>query len=342
MKPLLAISVGDCNGIGPEIVLKAATTPAVRRACVPLLVGPENVFQFYRRKLGLKVKLQSLSPGFASSAVLRSHAVLWLLESSALPAQHIAPGTATAEAGRAAVDAISTATLLVQSGRAEALVTAPISKHSLHLAGFEFPGHTEMLQHLTGSKDVAMMLVSRTLRVGLVTIHCPLRDVPNVLSAELITAKTVLVHEALRQDWGIRRPRIAILGLNPHAGENGDIGVEEISTIEPAVRLLANRSIKVGGPFPADSFFARYIPGQWDAVIAMYHDQGLIPIKMTGRGRAVNVTLGLPIVRTSPDHGTAFDIAGRGQADPSSMVEAIKLAILLARNRRAGNKRILS
>jgi 4-hydroxythreonine-4-phosphate dehydrogenase len=339
MKPLLAISVGDCNGIGPEIVLKAVASQAVRRTCVPLLVGPETVFQFYRRKLGLRVTLQVLSPGFNPSTLHDARNAVWLLESSTVQAYTIAPGVATAEAGRAAAEAISTGTRLVRSGRAEALVTAPISKRALHLAGIDFPGHTEMLQHLTGSLDAAMMLVSRTLRVGLVTIHCPLRDVPNLLTVERITAKTVLVHEALRRDWGIRHPRIAILGLNPHAGENGDIGVEELSIIEPAVRLLNNRSIKAEGPFSADAFFARYRPTQWDAVIAMYHDQGLIPLKMTGRGKAVNITVGLPIVRTSPDHGTAFDIAGRGIADPASLIEAIKLAVMIARRRRAGTGR---
>jgi 4-hydroxythreonine-4-phosphate dehydrogenase len=228
---------------------------------------------------------------------------------------------------------------LVQGGHADAVVTAPVSKQALHLAGIRVPGQTEMLQQLTRSKQVAMMLVSPTLRVGLVTIHVPLRAVSSTLTADLLLSRCMLVYDALRGDWRISRPRLAVLGLNPHAGEGGDIGTEEQRLILPAIAALRRKGIRAEGPFPADAFFARYAPGSYDAVIAMYHDQGLIPIKMSAGGRAVNVSVGLPIVRTSPDHGTAFDIAGRGIADPRSMVEAIRLAVLIARNRRRGRRK---
>jgi len=191
-----------------------------------------------------------------------------------------------------------------------------------------------MVQQLSRSRHVAMMLVSPTLRVGLVTIHIPLSDVPRTLTPALVIERISVIHAALRQDWGIPRPALAVLALNPHAGEGGDIGTEEQRVILPALERLRTKGIRLDGPFPADGFFARYHPGVYDGVVAMYHDQGLIPLKMSSRGRAVNVSVGLRIVRTSPDHGTAFDRAGRGTADPRSMVEAILLAVRIAHNRR--------
>jgi 4-hydroxythreonine-4-phosphate dehydrogenase len=205
--------------------------------------------------------------------------------------------------------------------------------------GFAFPGHTEFLQHLTGAPEVAMMLVSRGMRVGLATIHEPLQSVACSITGDLVLAKAHLVLEALKRDWGIRNPRLALLGLNPHAGESGTLGNEEQSILIPAVRTLQTEGHICEGPFPADAFFARYQTGSWDAILAMYHDQGLIPLKMWARGKGVNVTVGLPIIRTSPDHGTAFDIAGKGIADASSMEEAILLAAELANNRRKSDSR---
>jgi 4-hydroxythreonine-4-phosphate dehydrogenase len=196
------------------------------------------------------------------------------------------------------------------------------------------PGQTELLQRLTRSPSVAMMLVSGSFRVGLVTIHTPVRNVARELTAALLVERVTVIHRALRTDWRIRSPRIAVLALNPHAGEQGDIGNEEQRVIIPVTAALRKKGMRLEGPFPADAFFARYTPGAYDAVIAMYHDQGLIPLKMTARGRAVNVSAGLPIVRTSPDHGTAFDIAGRSIADPASMIEAVRTAVTLSAHRR--------
>jgi 4-hydroxythreonine-4-phosphate dehydrogenase len=329
MKPRVAITVGDFNGIGPEVVLRSLRTKAVRDACVPVLIGPANAFLFYAGKGRKRLTLLPFGDRRVSSDAMA------IVESSEISALHIAPGTLSQAAGAAAAAAITVAVGMAVRRDVDAIVTAPVSKQAMHLAGIPFPGQTEMLQHLSKSPHVAMMLVSPTLRVGLVTIHIPLSEVPRTLTSSLIIERTTVVHSALRQDWGVARPVLAALGLNPHAGEGGDIGTEEQRIILPALERLRTQGIRIDGPFPADGFFARYHPGLYDGVVAMYHDQGLIPLKMSSSGRAVNVTAGLRVVRTSPDHGTAFDRAGRNLADPRSMVEAILLAVRIAHNRRA-------
>jgi 4-hydroxythreonine-4-phosphate dehydrogenase len=339
MKPSIAITVGDCNGIGPEVTLKAIASARVRRRCYPLLVGPERVFREVRRSLRLPVRFLIVSQRFERDEIVASPPHIPLLPSSVIAPEVFQPGRETPAAGEAAAQAIRAAVTLVSTGLADAIVTAPIAKHVMRQTGFAFPGHTEFLQHLTGTPEVAMMLVSRGMRVGLVTIHEPLRSVPSSITRDLILAKAHLVLEALRRDWGIRNPRLALLGLNPHAGESGTLGNEEQSLLIPAVQTLRKEGYVCEGPFPADAFFARYRQGSWGAVLAMYHDQGLIPLKMSARGRGVNVTAGLPIIRTSPDHGTAFDIAGKGIADPTSMEEAILLAAELTNNRRKSDQR---
>ena len=320
-KPAIAITIGDCNGIGPEIVLKSVHHPSVKRICSPVLVGPVDAFEFYANRLKMSL------PSFP------------IVESSVLRPFQIRPGFVSINAGRAAARAIEAAVQLADAGIVSGMVTAPVSKRALHKSGVRFPGHTEMLQRLTHAKHVAMMLVSKTLRVGLVTIHVPLKRVSSLLTRKLIRQKIEVLHQALVEDWRIRNPRIAVLGLNPHAGEAGNIGTEDKRIVAPVIRSLAAIGMNIKGPFPADAFFARYKPGDYDAVIAMYHDQGLIPLKMSAKGRAVNVSAGLPLVRTSPDHGTAFDIAGKGIADPGSMIEAIKLAVTIAKNRQAARTR---
>lgn len=321
-KPAIAITVGDCNGIGPEIVLKSVRDATIRRICSPVLVGPVDVFEFYAKRLRVPL------PSFP------------IVEPPALTRSHINPGVVAAGSGRAAARAIEAAVDLAEARVVQAIVTAPISKHALHRAGIRFPGHTEMLRHLTGAKHVVMMLVSETLRVGLVTNHVPLKRVSSLLTRKLLRQKIEVVHRALEIDWQIKHPRIAVLALNPHAGEAGDIGTEDKRIIMPVVRNLASSKMDVSGPFPPDAFFARHTPGSYDAVLAIYHDQGLIPLKMSAKGKAVNFTAGLPIVRTSPDHGTAFDIAGKGIANPGSMIEAIKLAVRIAGNRQDSPVRV--
>jgi 4-hydroxythreonine-4-phosphate dehydrogenase len=239
-------------------------------------------------------------------------------------------GRVSAAAGRAAYDAIVEAVEDARAGRIDAVATAPINKEAFAAAGLPWRGHTDLLAHLTGAPRVAMMFYAESLRVVLATVHIPLADVPKALTRDVLEGTIALAAAELPR-FGFPSPRLAVAGLNPHAGEHGVIGSEDRDVVAPAVAAARARGVSVDGPFPADTVFVRAMRGEFDAVVACYHDQGLIPIKLVAFGKAVNVTLGLPIVRTSVDHGTAFDIAGRGVADPSSLIEAIKLAARLTR-----------
>jgi 4-hydroxythreonine-4-phosphate dehydrogenase len=245
------------------------------------------------------------------------------------PQQSFQPGKLSAESGYAAYETIVRAVRDAQAGGIHGIATAPINKEALALAGLPWRGHTEMLAELTNARRVAMMFWSEKLRVVLATIHIPLARVPSALTIESVMEIIDLTHLELPR-FGIGRPRIALAGLNPHAGEHGVLGSEEADVLEPAVARSVKAGIDIAGPYPGDTIFLRAVRGEFDAVIACYHDQGLIPIKMVAFGQAVNVTLGLPIIRTSVDHGTAFDIAGKGIADPESMVQAVLLAAKLA------------
>lgn len=238
------------------------------------------------------------------------------------------PGLMTAEGGRAAYDAIVRAVADARSGKVDAVATGPVSKEAFRLAGLPWHGHTDLLAHLTGSARVAMMFDSPALRVVLATVHIPLAEVPRALTQASLEAVIELTARELPR-FGVERPRLAVAGLNPHAGERGMFGSEEADVIAPAVAACAGRGIVVSGPYPGDTVFVRAHRGEFDVVVACYHDQGLIPVKLLAFGEAVNVTLGLPIVRTSVDHGTAFDIAGKGLANPGSMVAAVLLAARL-------------
>jgi 4-hydroxythreonine-4-phosphate dehydrogenase len=242
-------------------------------------------------------------------------------------------GQVSADAGQSAYDTIVRAVEDAQAGRVEAIATAPINKEAFAAAGIPWRGHTELLAHLTGARRVAMMFHAEELRVILATVHIALAEVPRTLTGERLESIVMLAAAELPQ-FGLPSPRLAVAGLNPHAGEHGVIGTEDDDVLRPAIEACRRRGVDVQGPFPADTIFLRAMKGEFDAVIACYHDQGLIPIKMVAFGRAVNVTIGLPIVRTSVDHGTAFDIAGRGVADPGSLIEAIRLAARLAQKRR--------
>jgi len=241
------------------------------------------------------------------------------------------PGVLSVEAGRAAYDAICSAVKDAMDGRVSAVATAPVNKLGFSRAGLQWKGHTDLLAHLTGSPRVAMMFWSEPLKVVLATVHVPLADVPRLVTSTLLGEIIDLTARELPR-FGIARPRIALAGLNPHAGEEGLLGMEEERVLRPAVEGARSRGIAIDGPFPGDTVFGRATRGEFDVVIACYHDQGLIPVKLLAFGHAVNVTLGLPIVRTSVDHGTAFDIAGKGVADPSSMIEAVLLAAHFARS----------
>lgn len=246
------------------------------------------------------------------------------------PSSRFAPGVLSAEAGRAAHDVIVRAVDDARRGVVQAIATAPVNKEAFRLAGLPWHGHTDLLAHLTGSRDVAMMFDSEALRVVLATVHIPLSEVPRALTAASLESTISLTSRELPR-FGVARPRIAVAGLNPHAGEHGLFGSEEQTVMAPAIAVCRSRGIDVSGPFPGDTVFVRARRGEFDVVIACYHDQGLIPVKLVAFGQAVNVTLGLPIVRTSVDHGTAFDIAGKGVADPQSMIAAVLLAARLAR-----------
>ncbi len=239
------------------------------------------------------------------------------------------PGVVSAAAGRAAYDVILRAVADARSGRAAAIATAPINKAAFAEAGLSWRGHTDLLAHLCGASPVAMMFHSPKLRVVLATVHVPLRDVSALLTLERVSEVIELTARELPR-FGIARPRLAVAGVNPHAGEGGLIGREEVDVLAPAVSRVRERGVDVAGPFSADTIFARSVSGEFDAVIAAYHDQGLIPVKLLAFGKAINVTLGLPIIRTSVDHGTAFDIAGQGRADPESLIQAVLLAAELA------------
>jgi 4-hydroxythreonine-4-phosphate dehydrogenase len=241
------------------------------------------------------------------------------------------PGMLSADAGRAAYEAICSAVRDALADQVQGIATAPVNKLAFARAGLPWKGHTDLLGHLTGSGQVAMMFWSEPLKVVLATVHVPLADVPRVLTRGLLDTVITLTNRELPR-FGLREPRLALAGLNPHAGEDGLLGAEETRTLRPAVDAARARGIRIEGPFPGDTVFVRAARGDFDAVIASYHDQGLIPVKLLAFGRAVNVTLGLPIIRTSVDHGTAFDIAGKGVADHASMVEAVRLAARLAGN----------
>ncbi len=327
-RPLrIGITLGDLNGIGPEVAVKALA-PA-REGAPPhhaVLIGARAALADLCRRLR-----QPIPPSWHPGAPFpRASAVVW--EPVAFPELARTPGRVTVEASRAAAAWIRAGTEACLAGHLDALVTAPICKEGFHRAGIDVPGHTEMLAELTGARRYAMMLFGGPLRVVLATRHIPLADVPRRITAPLVKEQVRLTAEAL--GWmGLRRRRIAVCGLNPHAGEGGDIGREDLAIIAPAVRALRRAGLDVHGPQPGDTVFYQAANGAYDAVVAMYHDQGLAPLKLIAFDSGVNVTLGLPIVRTSPDHGTAFDLAGRLRANPSSMIEAIRQAARLARRK---------
>ena len=307
MLPRLAVTLGDPRGIGPEIVARALSDPIL--ADITLVGAEEQITRIpAARRLAVGTWTE---PAGATAADERARAL---------------------RAGRIAGHAVERAVRLVQSGEADGIVTAPAHKHALHLAGFPYPGHTEWLAHLAGGVETAMMLAAGRLRVVLVTTHVALRDVPALVTVDRVVRAGRITATALRELWDIAEPRLAVCALNPHAGEAGLFGDEDDRVLRPAAEQLG-----AVGPLPADTVFVRALRGEFDAVLAPYHDVGMTAIKVAAFGRGVNVTLGLPFIRTSPDHGTAFDIAGRGVADASSMRAALELAAELA-GRRMGRQ----
>ena len=319
--PLIGVTMGDPAGIGPEIVLKAAQT--LESGLRLVVLGDLSALAETARRLELPLRPLSWS---VPQPYPPDPEVVPVLPLSRLPAQHRMPGRPTPAGGEASYRYVETGVGLARDTTIQALVTAPISKAMWRAAGRDYPGHTELLASLTHSPDVRMMLVGSRLRVVLVTTHIPFTQVATALSSRRIVTSLVLTARHLSRFHGLSRPRLAVAGLNPHAGEGGAFGDEEDRLISPAVRRAAEQGLSVVGPLPADSVFVRAVNGEFDAVICQYHDQGLIPLKLLSWTDGVNVTIGLPIIRTSPDHGTAFDIAGRGTADSRSLQAAIRLA----------------
>jgi 4-hydroxythreonine-4-phosphate dehydrogenase len=322
--PRIGITMGDPAGIGPEVVLKAVAEEEIRRACIPVIIGDAQLLAHTARTLDLQsgydiVRADEDFPEHAEPVIYHLDNISGLIE----------PGIESGTAGKAAGGYIEAAVELCAAGNIDAVATAPINKRALFLAGYSFPGHTEFFAHLTGAEEYAMAFVAGNLRIVLLSTHVPLAEAIRLVERDRIVKRINLTNREL-QRWGIERPRIAVAALNPHGAEGGLFGVEEASEILPAIDACRRDDINVQGPFSADTVFLRASRGEFDGVIACYHDQAMIPVKCLSFGEAVNVTLGLPFIRTSVDHGTAFDIAGKGLAEHSSMVAAIKLAAELS------------
>src|ERR1043166_5767373 len=323
--PRIAITMGDPAGIGPEVVLKAVAEPEIQRICIPVIIGDAQLLAHTARTLDLQSGYDIVRSGEPIPDELSEPIIFHLDNINGV----IEPGVESGAAGKAAGGYIEAAVELCAAGSVDAIATAPINKRSLFLGGYSFPGHTEFLAHLTGSEEYAMAFVAANLRIVLISTHVPLAEAIRLVERDRIVSRVNLTNREL-QRWGIEKPRIAVAALNPHGAEGGLFGVEEASEIMPAIDACRRDDINVQGPFSADTVFLRASRGEFDGVIACYHDQAMIPVKCLSFGEAVNVTLGLPFIRTSVDHGTAFDIAGKGLAEHSSMVAAIKLAAELS------------
>lgn len=322
----LVFTCGDINGIGPEICIKTFNKIFNPRKREIIFLCPADVFKKTLKKIPLRTDYQVISD---KSAGLIDPQKITVIDLGKY-AQRI--GKPTAYSGRASYNAIINAVKLCRSGFADAMITAPISKTALQMAGVKFKGHTGLLASLTGSRNYMMVFLSDEMICGLATIHVPLKNVSRKITARLLRNTIKTLRSSLVGDLGYKNPEIAVLALNPHSGEDGNLGNEEVDIITPTIQTL--KSIKVSGPFVPDSFFGKHLYKKYDAILGMYHDQVLIPFKMLNFEKGVNFTAGLPVIRTSPDHGTAFDIAGKGIADESSMIQAVRWAEKIIINRK--------
>lgn len=345
-RPRIALTLGDVAGIGPEVVARACADGRLRQWCKPVVVGHPEVLRQAASVAAVELD-DVLVPSLADVDWDAAEIPCWNSSDDAV--LDVPEGKVDARAGRAAYDSLIAATRAALKGEVDALTTAPISKAALNAAGLKYPGHTEILAEECGVSDFAMMLYlpqggpvrpPQGLGVAHVTLHTSIRSVPDLLTPQAVQETIHLLARFMR-DIGCRRPRIAVCALNPHAGEEGLFGNEEQTIIAPGVAEARHHEIDVTGPLPADTLLRRAVNGEFDGVVAMYHDQGHIAFKLIGFGRAVNVTLGLPIVRTSPSHGTAFDIAGKGRADADGFREAVRIAALLAQQRRTLQQRVV-
>lgn len=324
----IGITQGDVNGIGYEVILKAFENPAILELCTPIVYGSPKVMTYHRKALELETSFSIVNS--AADAVPGRLNVVNCNDDEV----KVEMGKPSRESGKAAFEALEKAMAEYKEGMYDVLVTAPIHKQMIQSDSFAFPGHTEYIEQSIGEGKALMILANETLRVALVTGHVPVAKIASAITQELIEEKLTIFNASLKTDFGIGAPRIAVLALNPHAGDGGVIGKEEETIITPAIKAMREQGILCYGPFPADGFMGSAAYNHFDGVLAMYHDQGLVPFKVLAMENGVNFTAGLPIVRTSPDHGTAFDIAGKNMASPDSFRQALYMAIDIYRNRK--------
>ncbi len=326
-RPVIGITMGDPVGIGPELIHLALSDPGIYKQCNPLIIGDKNILTQVKELTSSRLEINSIKhPDHG----IYQWGTLDVINLSNLSPEKISWGNPTPETGKAMVDYIKYAIDLAKKGDTSAVTTCPINKVAMKMGGCNFSGHTELLAHRTNTDNYAMMLTGKTLSVILVTIHISLKEIFKKITPPEILRIIEMTHQSLKNNFGIKQPRIAIAGLNPHAGEDGLFGNEETEIIMPAIKFAREKNINASGPFPPDTVFVNARKGEFDAVVCMYHDQGLIPFKLVHFSDGVNTTLGLPIIRTSVDHGTAYNLAGTGKADPNSLKEAIKMAALQA------------
>lgn len=324
----VGITIGDINGIGPEVIMKALDDQRILQNLTPIIYASSKVLSFHKKNMKLEeFHYQSIRKADEANASKIYVINLWKDE------PEFKLGEVTQTGGKCAFESLEAATQDLASGKIDVLVTAPISKEAIAKADFKFPGHTEYLADLSGQQDALMLMIADKLRVGLVTTHVALSEVSKLITIERVYNKLKEFESSLKRDFGIRRPKIAVLGLNPHAGEHGKMGEEEQTAIIPAINRAKNEGLLSFGPYPADGFFGSGSIAEFDGILAMYHDQGLTGFKALAFDQGVNFTAGLPIVRTSPDHGTAFDIAGKDIASPDSFRHALYLAVDIYRTR---------
>ena len=325
----IGITQGDINGIGYEVILKTFADPEIFELCTPIVYGSPKLAAYHRKALELQTQYNAIEN--ISEAMTDRLNIINCNDDEV----HIELGSVTKESGKAAFEALERAIRASKEGEVDVLVTAPINKEAIQCEEFNFPGHTEYLQECMGGEEKALMILcSGELRFALATTHLPLREVPAAITPELLEEKITLFNDSLKRDFNINAPKIAVLALNPHAGDNGLIGCEEEEIIKPTIEKLSKEGILCYGPFPADGFMGSGNYTRFDGILAMYHDQGLAPMKALGMDDGVNFTAGLSVVRTSPAHGVAYDIAGKGCADENSFRQAIYAAIDIYRNRR--------
>ncbi len=327
-RPVIGITVGDINGIGPEIIVKTLSDPRIMDWCTPVVFGSTRVLSFYK-KVADQDDFQYAQVKQEGKFIHGKVNVVACWEDMV----NLDPGKITTEAGQAALKSLVKAVEYLKAGHIHGIVTAPINKENIQSESFNFPGHTEYFTKEFEASQSLMLMVSEKFRIGVATGHIPLKEVANSLSKELILEKLKIMDQSLRSDFGIQKSKIAVLGLNPHAGEGGLLGNEENETIKPVIIQFKKEGNLVFGPYPADGFFGSGMAQQYDGILAMYHDQGLVPFKALSFGSGVNYTAGLSIVRTSPDHGTAYDKAGKNGANPDSFRSALYLTIDIIKKR---------